>query len=416
MRIIDRLTQLAEGIVIALDAIRTNKVRAGLTILGIAVGVFVVTAMSAAVHGINSGVTRTIAAAGPTTFFVTKWPSDINSCTGDANSCPWRHFPPLTIADAERIARVPGIGLVVAHVSNTKEIRYADRTLPSVDLSAYTPGWLDVRGGDLIEGRDFTARENTTAAPVVIVNDKLARRLFGDGHALGKDVRVGGQLMTVVGVYQQLGNAFDSGEKGSAYVPFETARRRLEQDVSWLDLTVKPRDGVARDAAMDEVLAQLRTERHLRPADANNFFVSTPDKILQIYNQVVGAFFLVMLVLSAVGLVVGGVGVIAIMMISVTERTREIGVRKALGASRGIILWQFLVEAATLTTIGAVVGLAAGSGLALLLRHLTPIEAAVPPGAVATALVASALTGVLFGMLPAVRAARLDPVDALRYE
>ncbi|GJG84923.1 multidrug ABC transporter substrate-binding protein [Gemmatimonadetes bacterium T265] len=416
MRIVDRLLALVEGVVIALDAIRTNKVRAGLTILGIAVGVFVVTAMSAAVHGINSGVTRTIAAAGPTTFFVTKWPSDIQSCTGDENSCPWRRFPPLTIADADRIARVPSIGLVVAHVSNTKEIRYADRTLPSVDLSAYTPGWLEVTGGDLLDGRDFTPRENTTAAPVVIVNDKLAQRLFGGEHAVGKEIRVGGQLMTVVGLYRQLGNVFDSGEKGRAFLPFETARRRLDQDVSWLDLTVKPRDGVGRDAAMDEVLAQLRTERHLRPADVNNFFVATPDKILQIYNQVVGAFFLVMLVLSAVGLVVGGVGVVAIMMISVTERTREIGVRKALGASRGIILWQFLVEAATLTTIGAVLGLAAGGGLAFVLRRLTPIEAAVPAGAVATALVASALTGVLFGMLPAVRAARLDPVEALRYE
>ena len=132
--------------------------------------------------------------------------------------------------------------------------------------------------------------------PVAIVNEKLAERLFAEGHAIGKEIRVGGQQMTVIGLYHQLGNAFDSGEKGRVYVPFETARRRLDTDVTWLDLTVKPRDGVARDAAMDEALTLLRTERRLHPGEVNNFFVSTPDKILELYNKVVGAFFLVMLV------------------------------------------------------------------------------------------------------------------------
>ena len=416
MRVVDRLLQLAEGVVIAFESIRANKVRAGLTILGIAVGVFVVTVMSAAVNGINSGVTKSIAAAGPTTFFITKWPADINNCSGDQGSCPWRRYPALTVTEAGRLAALPSVGLVVTHIGNSKEVRYADRALPSVGLDGYTPGWLVVQGGDLVAGRDFTERENATAAPVAIVNEKLAERLFAEGHAVGKEIRVGGQVMTVIGLYHQLGNAFDSGEKGRIYVPFETARRRLDTDVHWLDLTVKPRDGVGRDAAMDEALALLRTERRLRPGEVNNFFVSTPDKILELYNKVVGAFFLVMLVLSAVGLIVGGVGVVAIMMISVTERTREIGVRKALGASRGIILWQFLVEAATLTTIGAVAGLLVGGGLAAVIRRTPPIEASVPGGAVLAALAASALTGVLFGMLPAVRAARLDPVEALRYE
>jgi putative ABC transport system permease protein len=416
MRFFDRIAALFEGVVIALDAIRANKVRAGLTILGIAVGVFVVTVMSAAVHGVNAGVTKSIAAAGPTTFYVTKWPGELVTCNGSADSCPWRRFPPLTVEYQRRIQELPSVHLAVAEVGSSTPVRYADRDLPGVGLAAYTPGWMEVNGGDLVAGRDFTPSENAAAAPVVIINTKLKERLFDDGDPIGKTLRLNGQQFTVIGVHEPVATAFDAGEKGRVTVPFETARRRLDIGVRWMSLSVKPREGVSRDAAMDDVLALLRAERKLRPGDANNFFVSTPEKILEIYNKFVGAFFLVMLVLSAIGLIVGGVGVVAIMMISVTERTREIGVRKALGATKAIVLWQFLVEAATLTTIGAVVGLVAGAAISAAVRAFTPVQASIPPMAIVAALGASALTGILFGMLPAARAARLDPVEALRYE
>jgi putative ABC transport system permease protein len=181
-------------------------------------------------------------------------------------------------------------------------------------------------------------------------------------------------------------------------------------------IAVMPLDSVSRDDAEDQVIAMMRARHRLRPAQDNNFAVITQDQLFDTYNKIFGMFFLVMIVLSGVGLIVGGVGVVAIMMISVTERTREIGVRKALGATRGTILWQFLVEAVTLTAIGAVIGLIGGAILAMIVRSATPIQASIPPLAILAALVASAFTGIVFGMLPAMKAARLDPVDALRYE
>jgi putative ABC transport system permease protein len=179
---------------------------------------------------------------------------------------------------------------------------------------------------------------------------------------------------------------------------------------------VSPRDSVTVQEAIDDVTTVMRSMRNLRPAQVDNFSIVTQDKMLETWNQLTGVFFLVMIALSSVGLMVGGVGVVAIMMISVTERTREIGVRKALGATRREILWQFLVEASTLTLIGGAAGLVVGALIAMVISTATPIPAEVPLWSVVTALLASALTGIGFGMYPAARAARLDPVDALRYE
>jgi putative ABC transport system permease protein len=416
MTISDRLHILSEGVFIAFDAIRSNKVRAALTILGVAVGVFVVTAMSAAVHGINSGVEKSLAAAGPSTFFITKWPIAINSCNGSDDSCPWRHNAPLTVEDAQRIARQPSVAGVIAHAGGSAAFKYKDQELPGAGYDAYSPGWTNVDGGTIDPGRSFTDAENTDAAQVVIINQAMQEKFFPQGSALGKTIQVNGIPFRVIAVYHPLANIFSGANKPGAIFPFETARRKLNMGVRWMDITVKPRDGVAQDVAIDDAIATLRSRRLLKPSQDNTFFVSTQEKVMELYNKIVGMFFMVMLGLSSIGLLVGGVGVIAIMMISVTERTREIGVRKALGATRGTILWQFLVEAATLTLIGAVIGLIVGGLITYGIRRLSSVDASIPALAIVAALAASAFTGVVFGLLPAVRAARLDPVEALRYE
>ena len=412
-----RLHVLREGVTIALDSIRSNKVRAGLTILGIAVGVFVVVVISAAVHGINESVAKDLESTGPTTFFVSRFPITFEACDGTEETCKFFRNPRLTLDDVEALNRLPSIRTAGARLDTQRPAAYKDRRLRTVDVSGFTGNWQQIDGGgDIYPGRNFTANEAAVGDRVVVINDELAKQAFGDSDPLEKVIEIGGAPFTVLGIYHYQASFLSGGNKPRAIIPIESARKHLKANWNDIGIAVIPAAGVTRAEAIDDVIASMRGRHALRPGVENDFAIITQDQLFNIYNKIFGAFFLVMVVLSAVGLIVGGVGVIAIMMISVTERTREIGVRKALGATRATILWQFLVEAVTLTGIGAIIGLVFGTGAAVLIKAVTPVAASVPPLAVVAALGTSCVTGVLFGMLPAAKAAKLDPVVALRYE
>ena len=410
------ITTLAEGIGIALDSLRTSKTRAGLTILGIAIGVMVVMGMSAAVKGINSSFEDAIASVGPKTFFVFRYFQGGIQMDGGGRNAPWRHNPPITQDEARLIAQLPSVKSVIMSEGRQATVEAGSQSEDQVNIQGVGAAWPQVDGGDVVAGRSYTSIEDGAGDKVVLVNTKLATRLFGQLSPVGQVVKIYGQEFRILGVYQAPPNLFGGGNDYIVIMPWVTFHRYMRAFWGWANLAVLPTAEATVSQAMDDVTMALRRSRGLRPWQDNTFAVVTQDKILSIWSQLTGVFFVVMIALSGVGLMVGGVGVVAVMMISVTERTREIGVRKALGATQGEILWQFLVEAATLTLIGGAVGMILGGGLAYAVSHLTPVPARVPPLAIVAALGASVLTGIVFGIVPAQRAARMDPVEALRYE
>jgi putative ABC transport system permease protein len=421
MRLWDRLLMSLEGVGMALDSLRANKVRAALTISGVAVGVFVVVAMGATVHGVRMSFQSDMDEFGTATFQVRRRNPGFNACNPTNEACPERRYPGVSLAEWRAMQQLPEVESAMAWLFGGGTVTYRDRIVKNVGYDAQSTEWIRTDQADIEPGRTFSESEHDAAALVTLVNKKLADELFGDSDPIGKEIMLDNTRFTVIGVYHTKAGFLKSldgrgPDTPRMVLPMMTAYRRLDVWRNSMQVMVRPKASVTRDEAMDAVTATLRGMRGLRPSQTNTFFLVGQDRMMEVFDQLFGAIFMVGLGLSAVGLLVGGVGVVAIMMISVTERTREIGVRKALGATRGTILWQFLVEAATLTSLGAGIGLLFGALLAWVIRANTTIPASVPLGAVVSSLLAAALTGVIFGMLPATRASKLDPVEALRHE
>ena len=411
------MTGLFEGVGIALDSLRGNKGRAALTILGVAIGVMVVMVIAAMISGINKSVSGIFESIAPRTFLVWRFfQAGVNVSDGSDESSPWRRNPPISEIEADRIGQLPSVRYVTRRDESSTTVEFADQRLEAVNVAGLSAQWVEVNGGDVYPGRTFTRLEDLANSPVAVINRKLEDQLFRGRDPIGHTIHVAGAPFTVIGVYTPPPSLFSGSTPPFVGIPHGAFAKHVPYFKGWMRLAVAPAPDYSQQQAMDEVVATLRSLRGMKPGQENTFSIVTQDKLLDSWNRVTGMFFLVMLVLSSIGLMVGGVGVVAIMMISVTERTREIGVRKALGATRRAILWQFLVEASTLTLVGGAAGMLVGGGVAFAISRVTPIPANVPLWSIAVALGASALTGVGFGLYPASRAARLDPVEALRYE
>jgi putative ABC transport system permease protein len=410
------IQRVGEGIGIALDSMRANKLRSALTILGVVIGVSTVMAMASMVQGLKSQILNVLEVAGPTTFYVVRF---FSQTPLNPDDLPYevRIRPVVRESDAEAIRRMPEIKYAGVMIQIFERVEYQGTRTQQLTVWAADDQYMEVQGGTLLRGRFFT-RSELAGEPVVVLEDEIGRKLFGQVDPLGKIIRIGGKALRVIGMYQRPDNIFEPpGQQTGAIVPYEMARHNFRYDeTNGLFITVKGWPSVTVGRAQDAVIMALRNVRKLKPGVPNTFDLITQDQILDTINSLTGAFFGVMVALSSVALLVGGIGVMAIMMVSVTDRTREIGLRKAVGATRREILWQFLVEAATLTLLGGLLGIVVGLGTGQILKSKLGLTSGVPLWSAVVACGVSIGIGLVFGLYPANRASRMDPVEALRRE
>ncbi|MDE2973976.1 MAG: ABC transporter permease [Gemmatimonadota bacterium] len=416
---------LREGLRVASDALRANWMRTVLAVLGVGIGVGVVVTMASIITGIRSEVMTAFEASGPRNFVLMPFDfSDARAAFSGSGRPPWWNRPRITDAEVGRVQSLPAVAEAVAGFEFAAALRYRSEWVWSVPFRGFSGGWASFMGGDFVAGRDFTPTEVSQARGVMVVSSKLAENLFGELDPVGKRVRVNAgrrasnELFTIVGVFEPLPNMLGEATENFAHIPFTAADKRLKARTRWnfLSVQIMPKETARQAETENQVVAALRSMRALGPREDNNFAIIRSEDMIDLFNQLTGMFFVVMVGLSSVGMLVGGIGVVGIMLISVTERTREIGVRKSIGATRREIKWQFLIEASLMTAAGAGAGLLAGWAASEGIAAATPLPSRIPLWSVFAAIGLAALTGILFGMMPALRASRLPPVDALRHE
>lgn len=412
---VDAITESAR---MAVETLRENKLRSTLTILGVTVGVVTILAMVSIIQGLNKSFSEQIESLGSNTIFVAKFDASFGKPPGQEE----RQRKELTIDDANAIREgVPtavGVSPIQREIAVT--VRYKEKQTDTPILIGATPYYEFTHSQYIGSGRFVIDTDINERSNVVVLGQDLVKALFpNDEDPIGAEVRVDGNPYKVVGVMGLLGSFFGQSRDNIAFIPLTTARKyypHLEQPQSVFVIIVRPRTRADVKVTMDGIRDVLRVRRDAKQGEKDNFGMSSQDALLDIYNQLTGATYLVLTAVSAVALMIGGIGVMNIMLVSVTERTKEIGIRKAVGATRGGILSQFLIEAVVLTAIGGGIGVAIGEGLSLLINKYSPLPAFIPLWAIIVGLVVSVGVGVVFGVFPAWKAANLDPIEALRFE
>ena len=412
-----RLDDIKESAFMAVDTIRANKLRSALTILGVSVGVLTVIFMVSIIQGLNKAFADQIESLGSNTIFVSKFAPSFGRPPGPEEI----HRKDLTMDDAEALRKeapsIVGVSPIRRMIAAT--MRYQDKQTDTPILFGVTPYYEFVQTQYTASGRFVNDIDMQDRSNVVIIGVDVKQALFPYEDALDKEVRINGNPFRVVGVMEPLGNFFGQSRDNSIFIPITTFDKyypdRPFPEVVFF-VIVRPRSRAFVKPAMDEITDILRRRRRVPAGAPDNFGISSQDSLLDVYNQLTGATALVLTSISFVALMIGGIGVMNIMLVSVTERTKEIGVRKAVGATRLNILSQFLIEAVVLTAIGGLAGLAVGEVASLITNKYSPLPAYVPLWAIGVGVGISAGVGIIFGLWPAWKAARLNPIDALRWE
>lgn len=411
------ISDVAESAYMAVDTVRTNKLRSALTILGVSVGVVTVMFMVSIIQGLNKAFAAQIESLGSNTIWCLKFDPSF----GRQPTSEELHRKELTIEDADAIRNeapsVAGVAPFYRKIAET--VNYKDKQSDTPILIGVTPYHEFVLSSYVGYGRYVSDLDVEQRANVCVLGRDVVHALFPNEDPLDKEMKIAGRVFRVVGVMEPLGSFLGQSRDNSVYVPITTFHKYYPEmdfpDIIFA-IIVRPISRAYVKNAQDEMTDILRRRRQVPPGAPNSFGISSQDALLDIYNQLTGATFLVLTAISCVALMIGGIGVMNIMLVSVTERTKEIGLRKAVGATRINILTQFLIEAVVLTSIGGFVGLAVGEVFSLLVNKYSPLPAYVPAWAIGVGVGISGAVGIVFGLWPAWKAARLDPIESLRYE
>jgi putative ABC transport system permease protein len=417
-------SDLRENVWMAIDTLQQHKLRSFLTILGVVIGTMTVIVIAAFVSGIDARVAKEIESFGTNAIYVFKFEPGFNFNP----SAEERMRKPISYEDAQAIANecasienvapfMSPVDYIQGPMAERVKIRYQDTEMVNATVQGTTPSYFRMGTSEVTEGRFFTDAENLNRADVCVIGRDVANTLFPTVNAIEKSIVINGRSYRVVGVLRERDNFLtpseDPGnENKGVYLPYETIHK-VYPSIKENFVMAQAQPG-KMEQAVDEIRQVLRRRRHVPYDKPDNFGIATSKDIIQQFGAITGGVFLLMVAISSVGLLIGGIGVMNIMLVSVTERTKEIGVRKAIGARRRDIVVQFLVEAATLTGLGGLLGIVLGWGTAELVKLVLPTF--VPLWAPLVGFVVSVGLGVGFGLWPAWKAARLDPIEALRYE
>ncbi len=406
--------QFLESAGIALRAIWEYKLRSFLTVLGNIVAVTSIIAVVSLVQGMNQYVTDTIeTSVGVDTFTIQRMPPIRTQQDEDRV----RNNPRMKLTEATAIKRFSdNIGAIAAQGNSGASISFRGQSVDGAQVQGVSADYINFATFDVEEGRLISPVEINTLRPVAIIGWDIADKLFGPIDPLDKTIKVGNYHFRVVGVHKKKGSAFGNSQDNFAIIPLGIFQEMFGARNFGMQFMVKPRTPELLNAAIDDATVALRVDRRLRPKDPDNFGLFTADTFLGIYKTATSGIFAILIGVVALSLVVGGIVIMNIMLMVVSERTREIGLRKALGARRRDIVWQILTESVTLSTFGGVIGTMLGAVFAILISKVSPLPASVQAWSVAIGIGITAVVGLFFGMYPAMRAARLDPIEALRRE
>jgi putative ABC transport system permease protein len=409
-----------DAVRLAFQTIGAQKLKSGFSIIGVFIGVMFLIAVVSVVEGMNRYMTDKFAGTllGVNTFRVRQFPDVQLGNVTDSMWRTWMRRPRITYEDAQAVARGVTVPVLAAWESNTRAaVTAGKRTAKDVQVTAATELYFDIRSLTIEEGRAFTGQEVQAGVPVLVLGHDLADKLFEGKDPIGREVKIFDIPYRVIGVVEKQGNLFGISLDKFVVAPASAPLKRFVNPPRVVDaLAVKANSPSEMHEAMSQAEAVLRSRRHLRPRQTDDFAMETADEVLDFWGKISAILQYALPFLPGISLVVGGIVIMNIMLMAVAERTREIGIRKSLGARRKDILRQFLVEATTLAIVGAAVGVATGIGLAALVAATTPLPAAVAPWSIVAGVILGAGVGIVAGVYPASRAARLDPITALRAE